>query len=326
LSSDFLPLTGNPANPEERGNLIGLGGQYTVHDVGGGRVMKIRNSIDGSRLFVGGYGPHVLKMKRHIPMEETAIYSGACVPHVLRLAARYPALSEALANPTSAPGNCFTQDKVDPIRELMPSSTPSQIRGFLDGYADVCQLCWRHGIHDYIIFFLVNCAVDAEGTLLLLDFGETAFDTTVVANSIKKREWETKNSLLKELPEEYHAYYFKAVTDRLSGDNFERHWAADLDDLDKMVIRKPDLRERREDIPVLVDRILARANQEEGWKTTGVSSDTIDLFREYDWNGGGVQLQNVLYRAAELRQSGQVQLNDLPEYILKNAHNSRVIR
>jgi hypothetical protein len=37
-----LPLTGNPLDPEQRGWLIGIGGQYIVHDIGHGRVAKIR--------------------------------------------------------------------------------------------------------------------------------------------------------------------------------------------------------------------------------------------------------------------------------------------
>lgn len=32
MPAEQLPLTGNPADPDERGELIGIGGQYTVHD------------------------------------------------------------------------------------------------------------------------------------------------------------------------------------------------------------------------------------------------------------------------------------------------------
>ena len=321
MPTDQLPLTGNPANPEERGNLIGLGGQFTVHDIGNGRVIKIPNSMDGSRLFVGGYGPHVLKMKRHIPIEETARNRDSCVPHVLRLAARYPVLSEALANPSAASGGCFTQDKVHPLKELIPESSPSEIRHYLDETAEVYRLCWRYGIADYIFFFIVNNAIDARGKVVLLDFGETAFDTTWVENFVKDRSWATKDVLIKKfLSPEYHEHYYKAITDRLSGDNFERHWAADLDDLDRTIIQKPILNERPDDIPILTDRILERANREEGWKIEGVSPNVWGLFRKYDWKGSGVQLQNVLYRAAETCSSTLIQLDDLPEYFRAPVH------
>ena len=47
VASRRIPLTGNPGNPEERGELIGIGVQYAVHAIGGGRVVKIPNSMDG---------------------------------------------------------------------------------------------------------------------------------------------------------------------------------------------------------------------------------------------------------------------------------------
>ena len=326
VPTDEFLLTGNPFDPEERGILIGIGGQFTVHDIGNGRVMKIPNSMDGTRRFVGGWGPHVAKMKRHRPLQETAGMCDVCVPHVLRLAARYPALSDALARPRAMPGGCFTQDKVRPLLDLIPAATSAEIRGYLDGYANVCQLCWRYGIHDYIFFFAVNNAIDSQGRVVLLDFGETAFDTTRVAKFVEGRKWERKDALIKEtLPPEYHEHYFHAMTSRLSGLNFELHWAADLDDLDRMIIQKPALSERLEEIPSLVDRILERANREEGWDISGISSEVLGLFRQYNWKGSGVELQNVLYRASENRRGRIIQLDDIPSYILAkvNAEQQR---
>ena len=310
VPADDLPLTGNPCDPDERGILIGIGGQFTVHDIGKGRVMKIPNSMDGTRRFVGGWGPHVAKMKKHRPLEETAVFRDKCIPHVLRLAARYPTLSEALARPLAMPGQCFTQDKVPPLLDLIPTVTPAEIRSYLDGYADVCQLCWRYGIHDYILFFAVNNAIDAQGRVVLLDFGEAVFDTAVVARFAERREWETKDALLKGfLPSEYHEHYFQAMMSRLSGDNFERHWAADLDDLDRAIIRRPGLGERMEEIPRLVEQLPERANREEGWEISGVSAEVLSLFRGFTWKGSGVELQNVLYRAAEKCRGHTIQLD-----------------
>jgi hypothetical protein len=316
VSTDQRPLTGNPHDPEQRGELIGIGGQYTVHDIGNGRVMKIPNSMDGSRRFVGGYGSHVLKMKRHKPLEETAQQRDHSIPHVLRLAARYPVLYEALARPDAAPGLCFTQDRVKPLRDLIPSASPDEIRGFLDGFADVCQLCWRYGIHDNILFFVVNNAIDASGKVVMVDFGEVGLDTPFVAECAEGRKWETSDGLLKGfLPDEYHAYYFQAMKDRLSGGNFERHWATDLDELDREIIRGPKLKSRREDIPGLVEQILERANREEGWEIAGVAPDVMDFMLACTWGGSGVVLQNLLYRMGESCSGAIIEVADLPGYL-----------
>ena len=186
MAKQELPLTGNTHNPDERGELIGIGGQYTVHDIGDGRVVKIPNSMDGSRRFVGGWGPHIAEMKnKHRPLTETAYYRRYCVPHVLRLAARYRTLRDVLGRPQAGPGSCFTQDRARPLRDLIPEATPAEVRNTLDATADLCQLLWRYGIHDYIWFFLVNNAVDARGKVVCLDFGEVAFDTAWVEPNVE---------------------------------------------------------------------------------------------------------------------------------------------
>ncbi len=102
---------------------------------------------------------------------------------------------------------------------------------------------------------------------------------------------------------------------RLSGQSFERNWASSLDQLDRRVIRKLVLRERLEEVPVLIEQLLARANREEGWSISGVSADVLSLFRQYEWKGSGVELQNVLYRASLECRSTVIQLDDLPPYI-----------
>ncbi len=132
----------------------------------------------------------------------------------------------------------------------------------------------------------------------------------------ERRLWETKDVLLKGfLPEEFHDYYFRAMIDRLSGGNFERHWTADLDDLDRDIIRGPKLKKRQEDIPALVDRILERANREEEWDIDGVSSDVLGLLQECRWGGSGVALQNVLYQAAANSQGTTIETADLPPQV-----------
>jgi hypothetical protein len=342
MSDHQAPLTGNPCDPDDRGELIGIGGQYTVHDIGHGRVMKIPNSIDGSRRFVGGWRPEVSQMtNRHMPLWETAFYRELCVPHVLRLTARYPALYEIMARPEAKPGLCFTQDKVQPIKESIVESEPNQIRRYLDATADIYQLLWRYGIHDYICFFWVNNAIDAEGKVVYLDFGETAFDTTRVSAHIKS-DWVKKGVLIKNLSADLQDYYIQVMKDRLFGDNFEQHWATELDDVDRLVIKSPKLHERPEDITPLVEQILERANREEGWNIRGVSAAVGELFHSYQWtgiidgvseelaeklrgynySGSGVELQNALYRAAAACQGTVIEIDDLPNYL--QAHHRRL--
>jgi len=61
-----------------------------------------------------------------------------------------------------------------------------------------------------------------------------------------------------------------------------------------IVISMPPLRERREDIPLLIEHFVKQYSQDE--KTPPISGRMLETFYNYDWPGNIRQLQNVLYR------------------------------
>jgi formate hydrogenlyase transcriptional activator len=65
-------------------------------------------------------------------------------------------------------------------------------------------------------------------------------------------------------------------------------------------LQVPPLRDRREDIPLLVEYLTQRYAVKMGKKITTVSRRTIDLLTAYDWPGNVRELQNVLQRAVIL--------------------------
>ena len=77
-------------------------------------------------------------------------------------------------------------------------------------------------------------------------------------------------------------------------------------------IEAPALRERREDIPALVEHFIARFNVEEGKRVAGCSPETLALLQGYDWPGNVRQLENAVYRALVLADSPLLQPHDFP--------------
>jgi DNA-binding NtrC family response regulator len=71
--------------------------------------------------------------------------------------------------------------------------------------------------------------------------------------------------------------------------------------LDVISINLPPLRERREDIPLLIQHALYSIQQEENNPNLKLSGDAVELLQEYDWPGNIRELQNVLKKAAILR-------------------------
>ncbi|MBX3025775.1 sigma 54-interacting transcriptional regulator [bacterium] len=71
-------------------------------------------------------------------------------------------------------------------------------------------------------------------------------------------------------------------------------------------ITLPPLRQRREDIPVLVDRLLKKHADRHHTELRGVDPAAVDALQRYDWPGNVRELENVLERAVALARSNGV--------------------
>lgn len=80
-------------------------------------------------------------------------------------------------------------------------------------------------------------------------------------------------------------------------------------------INLPPLRDRKEDIPLLVDYFLRMKNIDGAWRKT-ISSDALEALRNYDWPGNIRELANVLERAIILCTGNIISLKDLPLSII----------
>jgi formate hydrogenlyase transcriptional activator len=65
-------------------------------------------------------------------------------------------------------------------------------------------------------------------------------------------------------------------------------------------INVPSLRERKDDIPLLVEYLIDRYATKSGKKIRTINKQTLDLFQEYNWPGNVRELQNVIERAVIL--------------------------
>ena len=71
-------------------------------------------------------------------------------------------------------------------------------------------------------------------------------------------------------------------------------------------IRMPPLRERRGDIPLLIDAFLREFNRSTGCSSTGLTPDALEMLSGYEWPGNVRELHNALERAAILCQGGLI--------------------
>ena len=83
----------------------------------------------------------------------------------------------------------------------------------------------------------------------------------------------------------------------------------------------PPLRDRRDDIPLLVTHLL-RKHAPKDQPPPVVSEDALSCLSSYSWPGNVRELENVIERAITLYQGGGISLNDLPPKILAEEDKS----
>jgi len=86
--------------------------------------------------------------------------------------------------------------------------------------------------------------------------------------------------------------------------------------LNRVEIHLPPLRERPEDISLLIRHMLKIISKKMDKQVFGVSRDVQKLFLKYDWPGNIRELENVLERAAILTKKTFIDKGDLPKDLL----------
>ena len=77
-------------------------------------------------------------------------------------------------------------------------------------------------------------------------------------------------------------------------------------------LRMPPLRERRDDIPLLVEHFLQQAQQRHGRESRQVAPTAMRILCDYAWPGNVRQLRNLMERLVVTVESRNVHAEDLP--------------
>jgi two-component system response regulator AtoC len=83
--------------------------------------------------------------------------------------------------------------------------------------------------------------------------------------------------------------------------------------LNVFTLHLPALRERREDVPLLVEHFLARMNARMGLAVMGVTPEAMRLLVAHDWPGNVRELENSIERAIVLCEGSHIEVEALPE-------------
>ena len=90
-----------------------------------------------------------------------------------------------------------------------------------------------------------------------------------------------------------------------------------------VTITLPPLRDRRSDIPLLIEHTLARFGRTSGNKPKEVSREAMEVLLDYSWPGNVRQLESAIERASLLCESERIMPRDLPEEVVSRKSQPR---
>ncbi|MBI1734972.1 MAG: sigma-54-dependent Fis family transcriptional regulator [Candidatus Rokubacteria bacterium] len=149
------------------------------------------------------------------------------------------------------------------------------------------------------------------GTLFLDEIGSLRLDLQAkLLRALQQREIERVGGIR---PVPVDARVVAATNVNLRQAVRERTFREDLFyRLNVVPIQLPPLRERREDIPILVEHFVRKIARECSREVRGVSAGALEVLARYDWPGNVRELENVIHRAVVLATGPVLQLQDVP--------------
>jgi len=93
--------------------------------------------------------------------------------------------------------------------------------------------------------------------------------------------------------------------------------------LNVITIKLPPLRDRREDIPLLIDHFIWRFNQLMGKSIAGLGPEAMQLLMAYDYPGNIRELENIIEHAFVMCDKGSIHIQHLPEYLTQESADQK---
>ena len=94
--------------------------------------------------------------------------------------------------------------------------------------------------------------------------------------------------------------------------------------LNVIQINLPPLRERKEDIPYLVDFFIKKYAEREGKQIKGITREALNALMKYNFPGNIRELENIIERAVVLARSDFITLDELPVHLTRQAYEEEI--
>ncbi|HUP02234.1 MAG TPA: sigma-54 dependent transcriptional regulator [Gemmatimonadota bacterium] len=95
--------------------------------------------------------------------------------------------------------------------------------------------------------------------------------------------------------------------------------------LNVLQVRMPPLRERREDIPLLIHHFVQEFCRENDRRFVGITEEAMSILQNYDWPGNVRELRNLVESMLVLTPGSKIRPRDIPEEIYARANPERLL-
>jgi transcriptional regulator with PAS, ATPase and Fis domain len=152
------------------------------------------------------------------------------------------------------------------------------------------------------------------GTIFLDEIGETPLSTQVkLLRVLENGEFMRVGA---SVPRKADVRVIAATNKNLDYEVQQKHFRADLYfRLRSVNIHVPPLRNRREDIPLLVDHIIREFTEKNKMSFEGFTDEATDLLLNYDWPGNVRELRNVLESIVVLENGKRITAEGVQKYL-----------
>ncbi|MDE2183781.1 MAG: hypothetical protein KGJ78_12250 [Alphaproteobacteria bacterium] len=203
---------------------IGGGLQYTVYDLGNGRVFKRPTTFWESYWRVLGWRMPFHKTSILSAHKDVARIKSYTQRSFQNLRPLLPRVSRDLGNPVIFGDLSYEQDLAVVVADYFPNHTFRENRDLVDRYIALTFRFWEMGFGEWPFKLCLNYGVDRGGALILLDLGELFFDKRKAVGRIAKRHWDRVV-----IRDPAVAGYYRAGMDRaMTVANVEAHWGRAL--------------------------------------------------------------------------------------------------
>lgn len=185
--------------------VLGRGWQYTVYDLGGGRVLKRHNSaLAACYIMLHDSFPYIHHPLWVLPRLHREAQAAACRSlSTLRSHTLEPWM---LANPTLRDDDSYEQDKVTPLDLLLRSASREEGERLIDAFVAFNRELVSAHLIDKSFDIGNNFGLDSQRRVVLIDLGELVCEREAIEAQMRARIW-SAHYVLSGVPQRLHAYF-----------------------------------------------------------------------------------------------------------------------